>query len=255
VPGWRADLTAVEDLEGFRVLSVYKGGEKVAEDGELTVEVRPGAAAPTAMNIAWKIIPGIEVRAAGDEMLVIGVVPDQIVTATLREKAKVKGGLAVCDVSRDLLKICVFERHRGSGNVGVGFICGFGLRAGALASTVAHDSHNLMVVGASDEDILAAVRAVERMGGGQAVVRDGEVLAELPLDVAGLMSTLPLREVGDRVQLLQGAARNLGCPLPDPFMTLSFMALPVIPELKMTDKGLFDVGAFSHVPLFPGAGK
>ncbi len=252
VPGWKADLVVVEDLEGFRVLSVYKDGEKVAEDGDLIVEVKPGPAAPAAMNIAWEKTAGIEVRAAGDELLIIGVVPDQIVTTTLREKPKVKGGLAVCDVSRDLLKICVFERHRGSGNVGVGFICGFGLRAGALASTVAHDSHNLVVVGASDEDILAAARAVERMGGGQAVVRDGEVLEELPLDVGGLMSTLPLREVRERVQRLQEAARRLGCPLPDPFMALSFMALPVIPELKMTDKGLFDVSTFSHVPLFPG---
>jgi len=250
VPGWRADLAIVEDLEGFRVLQVYKGGQRVAEDGELLLDVRPGPSAPGAMNIAWEKMAGIEVRPSGDEMLVIGVVPDQIVTSKLLEKAKVKNGLAVCDVSRDLLKICVFERHRGTGNVGVGFICGFGLREGALASTVAHDSHNLMVVGASDEDILAAARAVESMGGGQAVVRAGEVLAELPLDVAGLMSTLPLREVRDRVQLLQEAARKLGCSLPDPFMALSFMALPVIPELKMTDKGLFDVGTFSHVPLF-----
>ena len=250
VPGWRADLAIVEDLEGFRVLQVYKGGQRVAEDGKLLLDVRPGPSAPGAMNIAWEKMAGIEVRPSGDEMLVIGVVPDQIVTSKLQEKAKVKNGLAVCDVSRDLLKICVFERHRGTGNVGVGFICGFGLREGALASTVAHDSHNLMVVGASDEDILAAARAVESMGGGQAVVRGGEVQAELPLDVAGLMSTLPLREVRDRVQLLQEAARRLGCSLPDPFMALSFMALPVIPELKMTDKGLFDVGTFSHVALF-----
>jgi adenine deaminase len=250
VPGWRADLVVVEDLEGFKVLQVYKGGEKVAEGGALKTDVRPGAPAPAAMNIAWEKVAGIEVRAEAGEMLVIGVIPDQIVTRRLTEKARVEGGLAVCDVSRDLLKVCVFERHRGTGNVGVGFIRGFGLREGAIASTVAHDSHNLMVVGASDEDILAAARAVEKMGGGQAVVSGGEVLAGLPLDVAGLMSTLPLREVRDRVQKLQEAARRLGCSLDDPFMALSFMALPVIPELKMTDKGLFDTGTFSHVPLF-----
>jgi adenine deaminase len=251
VPGWRADLAVIEGLETFRVLRVYKGGQMVAENGEFLLDVKPGPPAPGAMNIAWEKMAGIEVKAQDGEMLVIGVIPDQIVTSRLREKPKVAGGLAVCDVSRDLLKICVFERHRGSGNVGVGFIRGFGLREGALASTVAHDSHNLMVVGASDEDILAAARAVERMGGGQAVVRGGgEVLVDLPLDVAGLMSTLPLAEVKERVRLLQGAALRLGCSLPDPFMALSFMALPVIPELKMTDKGLFDVGAFSHVPLF-----
>jgi adenine deaminase len=170
----------------------------------------------------------------------------------LRDKPRVEEGMAVSDPARDLLKICVFERHRGTGNVGIGFIRGFGLREGAMASTVAHDSHNLLAVGASDGEILAAARAVERMGGGQAVVRGEEVLAELPLDVAGLMSTLPLSRVRERVDSLRGTARSLGCPLPEPFMTLSFMALPVIPELKITDRGLFDVAAFAHVPLFVG---
>jgi adenine deaminase len=250
VPGWQADLVVMEDLTECKVLQVYKRGEKVAEGGEFLPEVRPGPPAPGAMNIAWEKITGIEVRAAGEKMLVIGVVPDQIVTTRLEEKPRVEGGMAVPDTERDLLKICVFERHRGTGNVGVGFIKGFGLREGALASTVAHDSHNLMVVGTSDEEILAAARAVEEMGGGQVVVKNEEVLAGLPLDVAGLMSTLPLGDVKDRVRELQEAARREGCPLEDPFMALSFMALPVIPELKMTDKGLFDVGSFSHVPLF-----
>jgi adenine deaminase len=162
----------------------------------------------------------------------------------------VREGRAVSDTKRDLLKICVFERHKGTGNVGMGFIKGFGLREGAMASTVAHDSHNLMVVGASDEEILTAARAVERMGGGQVVVRGGEIMSSLPLDVAGLMSTLPLKEVSGRVRGLQQAVAELGCPLADPFMALSFMALPVIPELKITDEGLFDVGTFAHVDLF-----
>jgi adenine deaminase len=202
------------------------------------------------MNIAWDKMAGIGIRAEGTKMNVIGVVPDQIITTRLEQAPRVEGGMVLPDVQRDLLKICVFERHCGSGNVGVGFIKGFGLREGALASTVAHDSHNLMVVGTSDEEILAAARMVEDMGGGQAVVRNGEALAQLPLDVAGLMSTLSLVEVKDRVLELREAARRSGCPLEDPFMTLSFMALPVIPELKMTDRGLFDVGTFSHVPLF-----
>ena len=132
----------------------------------------------------------------------------------------------------------------------MGFIKGFGLQRGALASTVAHDSHNLMTVGVTDEDIYAAAQAVARMGGGQVVVEDGEIVAALPLDVAGLMSTLPLGDVRDRVHSLQEAALQLGCALSDPFMTLSFMALPVIPDLKITDQGLFDVNKFSHVPLF-----
>lgn len=252
-PGWRADLVVVEDLRSFRALKVFKDGKKVADEGELLAEVGTGPPAPGAMKIAWNKMGGIQVAAAGDRMLVIGVVPDQIVTKKLEEAPLVEGGMTVPDVSRDLLKICVFERHRGTGNVGFGFIKGFGLRGGALASTVAHDSHNLMVIGANDEDIMAAARAVESMGGGQVVVRESEVIADLPLDVAGLMSTLPLEEVVARVERLRQAARSLGCPLQDPFMTLSFMALPVIPELKITDRGLFDVGSFSHVPLFGGA--
>ena len=229
---------------------LFKDGKKLAEGGELLAELRAGAPAPGAMNIGWKIMSGIQVRAAGDRVLVIGVVPDQIITSRLEEAAAIEAGMVVPDIGRDILKICVFERHRGTGNVGVGFIRGFGLHSGALASTVAHDSHNLMVVGTNDEDILAAARAVEAMGGGQVVVKEGETLAELPLDIAGLMSSMPLREVADRVELLRKAARALGCSLEDPFMTLSFMALPVIPELKMTDCGLFDVASFSHVPLF-----
>lgn len=250
-PGWQADLAVVEDLQSFRVHQVYKEGRKVAEDGEFLVENLPVTPpAPGAVNIAWGKIKGIEVRAEGERMQVIGVVPDQIITRRLTEKPLVMDGLVMADPSRDLLKICVFERHKGTGNVGVGFIRGFGLKEGAMASTVAHDSHNLMVVGVSDEDIMAAAREVEKMGGGQAVVMGGGVIACLPLEVAGLMSTLPLNKVRERVQDLHQAAGKLGSTLGDPFMTLSFMALPVIPELKMTDKGLFNVGSFSHVPLF-----
>jgi len=250
-PGWQADLAVVEDLQSFRIHQVYKEGRKVAEDGEFLVENLPAPPpAPGAVNIAWEKIKGIEVRAEGERMRVIGVVPDQIITRRLTEKPLVMDGLVMADPSRDLLKICVFERHKGTGNVGVGFIRGFGLKEGAMASTVAHDSHNLMVVGVSDEDIMAAAREVEKMGGGQAVVMGGEVIACLPLEVAGLMSTLPLNKVRERVQDLHQAAGKLGSTLGDPFMALSFMALPVIPELKMTDKGLFDVGSFSHVPLF-----
>ena len=250
-PGWQADLLVVGDLKEFKVLQVYKEGAKVAEDGEFLVNDLPTPPpAPGAMNIAWEKIKGIEVQAAAEQMLVIGVVPDQIITRKLKERPLIKEGLAVADPSRDLLKICVFERHRGTGNVGVGFIKGFGLQEGAMASTVAHDSHNLMVVGASDSDIMAAAKAVEKMGGGQVVVRGGEVMASLPLDVAGLMSTIPLHKVSERVQDLHQAAGKLGSSLGDPFMTLSFMALPVIPELKITDEGLFDVGTFSHVDLF-----
>ncbi|MBC7246163.1 MAG: adenine deaminase [Actinobacteria bacterium] len=249
-PGWQADLVVLEDLEDFTVREVYKRGRRVAAGGELLVEASPGEAARGTMNVAWEKIPGIGVAAEKGDILVIGVVPDQIVTERLAEKPRVEKGMVVSDPQRDILKICVFERHRGTGNVGVGFIRGFGLREGAMASTVAHDSHNLVVLGVEDGDILAAARRVVEMGGGQAAVRGGEVLAELPLDVAGLMSTLPLAKVAERVRQLREAVRGLGCALSDPFMALSFMALPVIPALKITDRGLFDVESFRHVPLF-----
>ncbi len=250
-PGYFADLVVLEDLEGFRALRVMKKGRWVAEEGELLRKDLP-ALPPlrSTVRIAWDRIPGIEVRAEGDRMLVIGLVPRQIITERLALEPKVEGGLAVSDTSRDILKICVFERHRGTGNVGVGFVKGFGLAEGALASTVAHDSHNLVVVGVDDSDILAAARAVESLGGGQVAVKGGRVIAELSMPIAGLMSDLPLEEVATMVRGLNGAARSLGCAVEEPFMALSFLALPVIPELKMTDRGLFDVGSFSHVPLF-----
>ena len=183
-------------------------------------------------------------------MRVIGLVPDQIITEDLAVEAKIEDGLAVADPERDILKMCVFERHRGTGNVGIGFIKGFGLKRGALASYVAHDSHNIVVVGVSDEEIITAVRAIESLGGGQVVVEGVNIVAGLPLPIAGLMSDKPLREVAEGVERLKEAARSLGCGVAEPFMALSFMALPVIPSLKLTDKGLFDVNAFAHVPLY-----
>jgi len=156
----------------------------------------------------------------------------------------------VADPQRDLLKIAVVERHGGTGNVAVAFVRGFKLRAGALASSVAHDSHNVVVVGCTDADMTAAVERIVAMGGGQVVVAGGEVKAELALPIAGLMSPLTVEEVARGVETLNRAAGDLGCALDDPFMTMSFLALPVIPELKLTDKGLVDVGRFEIVGPF-----
>jgi adenine deaminase len=162
----------------------------------------------------------------------------------------VVNGLAVSDPGRDLLKIAVIERHRGSGRTGIGFVRGMGLRRGALASSVAHDAHNIIVVGASDADMTTAVRQVIDMQGGLAVAADNRVLAHLALPIAGLMSPAPIRTIQTRLDNVMTAARALGTPLEDPFMTLSFLALPVIPELKITDRGLVDVNRFEHVDLF-----
>jgi adenine deaminase len=182
----------------------------------------------------------------------MGLVPGQIVTESRELSVRQENGLAVADVSEDVLKLAVIERHQASGNVGLGFVQGLGLQRGAVAGTVAHDSHNLIVAGTNDADILTAARAVAEMGGGLAAVVDGKVVGRVSLSVAGLMSERPLETVRQEMDALLAAARDLGSSLPNPFMSLSFLALPVIPKLKLTDKGLVDVDAFDFVPLFVG---
>ena len=250
-PGYRADLVVFDELEDFRTRKVMSEGQLVAEDGEY-LGARPVPPAPpgSGVHVDWDAV-NLAVEANGNRKIrVIEAVPGQIVTGQSVEEIAVLEGTAVTDPERDLLKIAVIERHRGTGNVGVGFVRGFGLTRGAIASTVAHDNHNIVVVGSSDEDMMAAARAVAETDGGQAVVVDGRVLASVPLPIAGLMSDLPLEEVRDRVAGMTTAARDLGGTLPDPLMTMSFLALAVIPELKITDLGLVDVGAFKPVPLF-----
>jgi adenine deaminase len=144
----------------------------------------------------------------------------------------------------------VVERHKATGNIGIGFVQGFGLKKGAIGSSVAHDSHNIVLVGTNDADMLKAVEVIQTMKGGLAAVLDGKVLASLPLPVAGLMSEAPIAQANHQLEALLRAAKTLGCKIPDPFMTLSFLSLPVIPELKLTDKGLVDVNQFKFVPLF-----
>jgi adenine deaminase len=142
------------------------------------------------------------------------------------------------------------ERHCATGNVEVGFVQGFGMKRGAIGSSVAHDSHNLVIVGTNDQDMLKVVETIRKMGGGLAVVSEEKVLASLPLPIAGLMADLSVVEVDHRLKSLLNAAKGLGCNIPDPFMTISFLSLPVIPELKLTDKGLVDVNQFKIVPVF-----
>jgi adenine deaminase len=188
--------------------------------------------------------------AGGRRLRVIDLVPEQILTRQSIESAPVKENRLVSDPGRDLLKIAVVERHHGSGRIGLGMVRGFGLRQGALASSVAHDSHNIVVVGVADDDMAAAVGEVAAMGGGIVAAAGGRTAARLPLPVAGLMSLEPVQAVSAALDRLVCAAHELGSPLKDPFMTLSFLALPVIPELKITDRGLVDVLEFRHVGLF-----
>ena len=250
-PGYRADLLVVDDMERFGIAQVFAAGQLVAEEGRflpLPAEL-PGVPLESTMHLD---LTALDFTIAAGEGLarVIGVIPGQIITERLIVQVPVKNGQAVADPAQDLLKMAVVERHQNTGNVGLGFVKGFGLRKGAIASSVAHDSHNIVVVGADDTDMRAAVGAVGGMGGGQVVVTDGQVKAQLPLPIAGLMSDQPLEEVRDRIEALTAAARELGCVLPDPLMTMSFLSLPVIPTLKLTDKGLVDVEQFAVVPLF-----
>jgi adenine deaminase len=180
---------------------------------------------------------------------VIGIEPGQITTRHLREEAPIKNGELVADPERDLLKLVVIERHHASGSVGLGLVKGLGLSRGALASSVAHDAHNLVIAGASDSDMLRAARVLEEMGGGFACVVDGEVRASVPLPLGGLVSPLPAAELVQQLAALDAAAAELGCTLDHPCMTLSFLSLSVIPSLKLTDQGLIDVETFTLLPL------
>ena len=166
------------------------------------------------------------------------------------ERAKSENGWVVSDVDADILKLAVVERHNGSGRIGLGLVKGFGLKGGALASSIAHDSHNVIAVGANDRDLSASVEEVKVMGGGIAVASEQRILARVPLEVAGLMSKEPLERLTEQLTEISKAALSLGCSIREPFMSLSFLALPVIPELKLTDMGLVDVKRFQIVPLF-----
>ena len=253
-PGKRADLVVFDDLRAPLARQVYAAGRLVAEDNQVVAGFpETGApAAPAAMHVPLQRLD-FTIPAEGPLLKVIEALPDQIVTRAMTMPAEIKDGLAVSDVRRDLLKIVVVERHHGTGRTGKGFIHGFGLTSGALASSVAHDAHNIVAVGVTDQEIHRAVTAVVEMGGGLAAATDGRIQAALPLPIAGLMSDQPMAVVRNRLDALSAVIRRMGCPLPDPFTTLSFMALPVIPELKLTDQGLVDVNAARIVPLFISA--
>jgi adenine deaminase len=189
-----------------------------------------------------------EVRADG-RIRVIGVTGGQLTTRALASEATVDAGRAIADPARDLAKIAVLERHRGTGRIGVGFVTGFGLRRGALASSHAHDAHNVVVVGLDDADMATAVNRLTEIGGGQVAAADGRVIAEVPCPIGGLLSDATAEEVAAQVERMHRASRELGSALPAPYMTMSFLALSVIPELRITDRGLVDSVAFELVSL------
>jgi len=251
-PGRRADLVVFDDLRAPRARLVFRNGDLMARDGRMMVPPRPPSRTlRSTMNVAWESVD-FRIPAGVGRARVIGVRPDSLVTAALADEPPIRDGEALADPSRDLLKIAVVERHMASGAVGKGFVRGMGLREGALASSVAHDHHNLIVVGADDASMMTAARRVSALHGGMVVACGQRVIAEVPLPLGGLMSAEPVETVCARLEALVAAARALGSPLHDPFMAMSFLSLEVIPALKVTDKGLIDVGRMEFVPLWIG---
>ena len=244
-PRYWADFIVFDDLAKFQIKRVYKKGALVAENGKYLREKSRVTEQPrSTMNLSYDAPGDFEVRvpdgAGAKKIRVIQIVPHQIVTKEVLETPRIFDGKIVSDIERDILKLVVVERHRATGNVGVGFVRGFGLKRGALGSTVAHDAHNIVVVGVNDSDIAAAIQALEAMRGGQVAIADGKIEAALPLPIAGLVSDQPLEAVIEKMVELKAAAARLGCALDAPFMSLSFLSLSPIPALKLTDQGLVD---------------
>jgi adenine deaminase len=250
-PNHRADLVVFSDLHDLHAEMVFRGGVLVAENGKIVVDNPPLRKIDLrgTMNVQRGHL-NFSIPAKGEQIRVIGHIPDQVVTENFIEEAKIVDGCAVADVERDLLKIAVVERHRATGNIGKGFIKGFGLKRGAIAGTIAHDHHNLVVIGADDASMRTAAEAVIDMGGGLVIVEGDTILGRLPLPVAGLMSEEPIEDVRRDHDALTRIAHELGSTIHDPFMAMSFMGLEVIPKLKLTDIGLIDVEQFAPTELF-----
>ncbi len=255
-PGRRADLVVTPSLEAFAATRVFSGGRLVAEDGgpvgnwpapEISAELESAVLGsihvePAALDF--------RIPAEGTRLRVIGVIPDQLVTEDRILAARIENGEAVIDLERDLLKMATIERHQETGNVGLGFVQGMGLQRGAIAGSVGHDCHNITVCGTDEAEMRAAVAAVKTLGGGLVAVLEGEVIGQVALPIAGLMSDQPVERVREEMDALLEAVARLGSPLHDPLMQLGFLALEVIPKLKLTDLGLVDVDKFDFVPLW-----
>ena len=253
-PGYVADMVVIDNLEDFNVVKVFKEGRLVAEDNKplFSVPTKDNASMKNTVNIKKVELEDLKIPIKGDRVNVIKLLPHSIITEKAvrdAENVTVEDGYFV--KAENLLKVAVIERHNRTGNIGLGLVEDFGLENGAIASTVAHDSHNLIVIGDNDEDMLLAIEELERVGGGLTMVSEGRVLDTLPLTIAGLMSEETLEVVDEKLHAMIELAYNklkVNRDL-DPFMTLSFIALPVIPEIKLTDLGLFDVEEFKFIQL------
>lgn len=251
-PGRRADIVVFNNFEEMKIERVYYGGKRVVYRGKLEPDDHERSRPPirNTMNVDWSRVDlRVRVEPNANTLRLIGLIPGQLTTREEFDRALIQNGLVVSDTSRDVLKMAVIERHHATGNVGLGFVRGFKLKSGAIGSSVGHDSHNILVVGTNDDDMLSAARAIASMQGGFVAVDKGQVLGRVPLPIGGLMSEQPIERVRAELDHLNAATRKLGCDLETPFMALSFLALPVIPDLKLTDKGLVDVRKFDFVDV------
>ena len=253
-PGYKADIAVFDDLEKFEPKMVFKNGQMIAKDGKMVIDTTDFKlpALRGSVNIKYLNIEDLQIKVpqGKDKIKVINVIPKQLITKLSVENAKIVDGLAVSDNENDILKIAVIERHKATGNIGLGFVKGFKLKSGAIASTVAHDSHNMIVIGTNDEDMYYAAVELVKSQGGKIIVENGKTLAHLPLPIAGLMSDKPVDDVRQKISELESASQKIGCEIADPFMSMAFLSLSVIPELKITDKGLIDVKKFAVTDLF-----
>ncbi len=245
-PGWRADLVMIDSLESCHVSQVISAG-RIVDDAIFATRKTVASVGLNSVKTRTVSALQLQARGSGVDTPVIGVDPGKIITQHLRRTLPAENGVVVADVAQDCIKVAVIERHGINGNIGVGFVHGFSLKHGAIASTVGHDSHNICVIGVSDEDMAVAVNRMREIGGGFVVVRDGAVLSELPLPIAGLMSDKSFEEVRDALLPLRAAARALGTTLQEPFLQVAFLPLPVIPHLKITDRGMVDVDRFAVI--------
>ena len=255
-PGKCADLVFIGDLAKINITRVLIDGETVAENGAMTRTFEPYHYpdwAMHSMHVRDAITPeSFRIPADGEEVTVrvIEVIPARVGSFERHVKLAVSDGLVQSDPEQDVLKTAVFERHHETGKVGFGFVKGFGIKCGAMASTVAHDAHNLLVIGTNDEDMAIAANALIQCGGGMTAVQNGKVLGTVPLPIAGLMNDKPLEEMSDIVEKLGKAWQQIGCSMVSPFMTMALISLACLPELRLTDRGLVDCTTFQFVPLF-----
>ena len=251
-PGYQADLIVFESLEEMRIAKVFKQGRLVAENGEALFDIveRQDDRVLNTVRLQKIVSEQLALKLDSGAVNVIRLLSHSLVTEKVVREVTVRDGVFVHDDQADILKLAVVERHKATGNIGLGLLENYGLKSGAIASTVAHDSHNLIVVGSNDSDMLTAIAEIERIGGGLTIARQGKILGSLPLPIAGLMSDSPLQEVDDKLNELLKIAYGMGVnPQLEPFMTLAFLALPVIPDIKLTDLGLFDVTRFEFMKI------